>query len=90
MNKRHENVEKSDGVDVGTDVADLGGHGGVRLDKVLYFSYGGEDSGVIPVFKLLADLLQREIGQRAHEIHGNLASFGRKLGSVLAADLLFL
>ena len=44
---------------------------------------------MVAVFELLADILQREIREGPHEVHGHLAGHGGVFRAALAADLAF-
>ena len=58
----------------------------VVLHQVLDALDGVEHGGVVPAVELLADLLQRQVGHAADEIHGDLAGQGDVLGPALAPE----
>ena len=59
----------SDGVYIGRDVPHGTGHIRVRFQQILYLSYGAENRRMVSSLIFGADVLQREIRERAHEIH---------------------
>ena len=85
---QQQNVEKSDRIYVGCDVPHGGREFGVVLNKLLDLSYRGKHRRVISVLIFGADLLEREICQRADEVHGYLTRGRGIFASVLAAQIL--
>ena len=77
-----------DGVDVRRDVADDGLHLGIRLQKVLDLSDGAENRRVVAALVLLADFVERQIDQRAHQVHGDLPRHGGVLRAALPSEVL--
>ena len=76
------------GVNIRGDVSDGGGIHGVFLYHLLDLADRGEDRGVVSVAVLGADLLEREICERADKVHGYLTGRGRVFAAVLAAQIL--
>ena len=60
------------GVDIGFDLLDFFGIGGVLLHLVLHSLNGVENGGVVPVVKDLSDVHHGEVCHGADEIHGDL------------------
>ena len=59
-------------VDVGGDLLHLFGKGGVGAHRALHLVKRVQNSGVVPVAELLADVVQAHGGHTADEIHGDL------------------
>ena len=73
-------------IDVGGDVLD-----DLRLLRVVFGQIldpldGVEHGGVVPALELLADLLQRQVGHPADEVHGDLPGQGGVLGAALPPE----
>ena len=76
-------------VDVARNVAHGGGNLGVGLEQLLDLADGAEHGGVVAAAEFLADLLEREVREVAHEVHGDLAGSHGILDPLLTADDLF-
>ena len=74
-------------VDVARDVAHGGGDIGVGLEQLLDLADGAEHGRMVAAAELLADLLEGEIREIAHEIHGDLAGHGGLFVAALPAQI---
>ena len=74
------------GSDVGFDVFDGFGKDGVLFHLLLHLLDGVEDGGVIPVVKLLADVVQGEVGHVPDQVHGHLPRHHGVTDALLAPD----
>ena len=72
-------------VDVAGDVAHGGGNLGIGLEQLLDLADGAEHGGVVAAAEFLADFLEREVREVAHEVHGNLAGHGGLFVAALPA-----
>ena len=74
-------------VDVARDVAHGGGDIGVGLEQLLDLADGAEHGRMVAAAELLADLLEGEIREIAHEVHGDLAGHGGLFAAALPAQI---
>ena len=74
-------------VDVARNVAHGGGDLGVGLEQLLDLADGAEHGGVVAAAEFLADLLEREVREVAHEVHGDLAGHGGLFAAALPAQV---
>ena len=74
-------------VDVARDVAHGGGDIGVGLEQLFDLADGAEHGRVVAAAELLADLLEGEIREIAHKVHGDLAGHGGLFAAALPAQV---